>query len=235
MRRAARPQAASGREPRAPVELAASSILRSRVREPPGRPSDDVSGLRRRGARARPVSDLLRAEVEAEPVSLLETAAALLASGWGALAPAAAADLDEVASWIADACDPDGAPVAEPSGRECVLLVTTIWALEGGGQFNAYPTGRWTGSGLGPLQLVPPRDCWRNTRLGRVCLPPHELLGGASAIRHGVEVLRWKAARARGDEALFRAWNGGGSPGYVGKAMRVLGRIRRAFAAGGEA
>lgn len=164
-------------------------------------------------------------------------AAILIAAGWGRLAPAEVLDLDEAAGWIADACDDGGAPVEGPSGPECVALVAALWAVESGGQFPAYPTGRWIRSGLGPLQLVQPSGCFRNSRIGRVCLPPHELLGGASAIRHGVEVLRWKATRAGpGPEAVLRAWNGGGSPTYVERALRVLGRIRRALRAiGGEA
>ena len=160
-----------------------------------------------------------------------EAAAVLLAAGWGTLAPAEAWDLDEAALALHDACDAGGAPVEWPEGETCEELLTTILAVETGGVFGPYPTGDWKGSGAGPAQLCQPRNCYRNTRLGVACLPPHELLGGASALRHAVEVLRWKAARVgRRPERVFRAWNGGASPGFEGRALRVL----RAIRGGGE-
>ena len=162
---------------------------------------------------------------------MLTASALLLAAGWGTLAPAEVWDLDAAALALRDACDADGAPVEWPDGAECEALLAALWHVEGGSQFLLWPTGRWRGSGAGPLQVVQPPGGWRNSRLGAVSLPPHELLGGVSALRHAVEVLRWKAARVgKRPERVFRAWNGNGHPGFAGRALRVL----RAIRGGGE-
>lgn len=154
--------------------------------------------------------------------SLLEAAGILLALGACEHVACSAEEVDEKAAWIVAACG-EGWP-SELTGERCVRLAAVVWALEGGQQFLEYPSGRWRGSGRGPMQLT--AKCFHNSRIGRVCLPPHELLGGPAAIRHGVWLLRVKAVGARTDRALFRRWNGGGSRSYAERAEALARTVR---------
>ena len=155
-------------------------------------------------------------------MTVLDTSAVLLLAGYGSVEPMDVLSLDESASWVLDACEAEAG--AEPTGGVCVAVVASIWAVESSAAFLEYPSGRWTGSGVGPMQLARPVACWRNTRIGTWCPAWHEVMGGASAVRLAVDYLRvkWHPSPRR----AFRRWNGGGSPGYEDRALRVLAAVR---------
>jgi len=160
-------------------------------------------------------------------VTLLDIAGAMVIAGacdnhepcdwWG---------LDAGASWIADACDATDAPLAEPTGAECAALVVAIWSVETAGTFVPYSTGRWTGSGVGPIGIVQPRNCFRNAAIVVHCFGPEELFGGASNIRVAVEILRWKWAKHRTLKSRLEAFNGSAAKGrYADRVLGLMGRM----------
>ena len=106
------------------------------------------------------------------------------------------------------------------------MIVVAILAVETAGTFVPYSTGRWVGSGVGPIGIVQPRECFRNTAIGVRCFGPEELLGGASNIRAAVEILRWKAARSRSLRGRIEAFNASADKRrYADRALRVLDRL----------
>ena len=117
-------------------------------------------------------------------------------------------------------------PLAEPTGLECIAVVAAILHVETAGTFVPYSSGRWVGSGVGPVGIVQPSECFRNARIGVRCFGPEELFGGASNIAAAVEILRWKFAKHRTLRSRIGAFNGTPEPHRSRYAERVVRRMR---------
>ena len=154
-------------------------------------------------------------------MNLLDAAAILLLAGYGTVEPFDAGELDEAAFWLVQACDVEAG--AEPTGDTCIAITAAILAHETAGTFVPYSTGKWVRSGQGPVGIVQPRECFRNTRIGVRCFGPEELLGGASNIAAAVEILRWKYAKTTTMRGRIEAFNGSsGKARYADVVLRTL-------------
>lgn len=159
-------------------------------------------------------------------MNLLDAAAILLLAGYGTVEPFDAGELDEAAFWLVQACESDTA--LPPTGGECLAVTASLWAVESARAFLPYPTGRWRGSGEGPMQLARPTDCWHSSASGRWCWPHHEVLGGAASFVAAVALLRLKWGRFSTTRSRLASWNGGATPGYDTHALGIYRAIEAA-------
>lgn len=114
--------------------------------------------------------------------------------------------VDESALDIVEACGIG--PVSEPSGRHCWAATIAIWSTETRRQFQRFPRAI---TGCGPMQVIQPKNGFKNTRIGHQYAPPCAgLRVPATGFKWGVRVLRWKKQRTRLMLTAFRYYNGSG-------------------------
>lgn len=127
-------------------------------------------------------------------------------------------DLDESALDIVEACGIG--PLSRPNGHDCWASTVAIWATETRRGFQRFPRAV---SGCGPMQVLQPRSCFHNTRIGRQCAPPCESLRvPKTGFEWGVRIFRWKFHRAKGTAAAFKRYNGNKAIKRCGGKQRML-------------
>lgn len=146
-------------------------------------------------------------------MDVLTVAAMLLAAGY-----ADSYGLDESALEVVEACGVG--PRVEPRGEACWAAAVAIWSTETRAGFQRFPRAV---SGCGPMQVLQPRGCFRNTRIGRQCAPTClELRVPRTGIAWGVRVLRWKRLRSSSMSRAFRYYNGNRTEKRCYGAVRPL-------------